>query len=75
MPPRSVTSARRALEMRVSLSSRRTSPLVFDHPLLQGTIAPLSPGLRSLQLPGVAQCCASLTPAIHYMRGTMSSKF
>ena len=42
MPPRSVTSARRALEMRVSLSSRRTSPLVFDHPLLQGTIAPLS---------------------------------
>src|ERR1700720_846033 len=42
MPPRSGTSARGALEMRVSLSSRRTSPLVFDHPLLQGTIAPLS---------------------------------
>ena len=30
MHPRSVTSARRAPEMRVSLSSRRTSPLVFD---------------------------------------------
>jgi hypothetical protein len=29
MHPHSVTSARRAPEMRVSLSSRRTSPLIF----------------------------------------------
>jgi hypothetical protein len=38
------------------------------------TRAPRSP-LRPLQPLGVAQCCASLTPVIHYMPGTMSSKF
>jgi hypothetical protein len=55
-------------------SQSSTSTTALRSPLRPRRLAPRSP-LRPLQPPGVAQCCASLTPAIHYMPGTMSSKF
>jgi hypothetical protein len=55
-------------------SQSLASTTALHSPLRPRRLAPRSP-LRPLQPPGVAQRCASLTPAIHYMPGTMSSKF
>src|ERR1700726_4139180 len=49
---------------------QRLSPSLHIQARTRAPRSPLRP-LRPLQPPGVAQCCASLTPAIHYMPGTM----
>jgi hypothetical protein len=49
--------ARQAPKMHILVSSSRTTRLVFDHPLLQGMVSPLSQ--RSAARPA---CCKSMTP-------------
>src|ERR1700720_401541 len=61
------------------LERRPLPTLGFDDGLaLAPQAAPPCPALTAPAAPAArrrAQCCASLTPAIHYMPSTMSSKF